>query len=52
MSLAVDPVDDQIAPVAQLVGQPLGGHATDGRAPLLSRLEHRQLTRLAAHGPL
>src|SRR3546814_17516974 len=52
MGLAVHAVDDQIAPVAQLVGQPLRGHAADDGSAVVARLEHRQLARLAAHGPL
>ena len=52
MGRAVHAVDDQIAPVAQLVGQPLGSHATDDGSAIVPRLEHRQLARLAAHGPL
>ena len=52
MGLAVHAVDDQIAPIAQLFGQPLGGHAADDRAAIVARLEHGQLARLAAHGPL
>lgn len=40
----------------QLVGQPLAGHAADDGAAasicILARFEHRQLARLAAHGPL
>ena len=52
VSLAVHTVDDQIAAVAQLVGQPLRGHAADDRAAVITRLEHRQFARRAAHGPL
>ncbi len=52
MGLAVHPVDDQIAPVAQLVGQPLRGHAAEDGSAVVAGLEHRQLARLAAHGPL
>ena len=52
VGFAVQPVDDQIAAVVQLVGQTLSSHATDDSAAVVARLEHRQLARLAAHGPL
>ena len=52
MGLTVRAVDDQIASVVQLIGKPLRGHAADEAATIVARLEHRQLTRLAAHGPL
>ncbi|KAG0773888.1 hypothetical protein G6F21_014264 [Rhizopus arrhizus] len=52
LGFAVQPVDDQIAAVVQLVGQTLSSHATDDSAAVVARLEHRQLARLAAHGPL
>lgn len=52
MGLAVHPVDDQIAPVAQFVGQPLCGDAAEDGSAVVARLEYRQLARLAAHGPL
>lgn len=52
MGLAVHAVDDQIAAVVQLVGQPLGGHAADEGTAVVGRLEYRQLARLAAHGAL
>jgi hypothetical protein len=52
VGLAVHPVDDQITPVAQLVGQPLRGHAAEDGSAIVARVEHRQFARLAAHGPL
>ncbi len=52
MGLAIGAVDDQIAAVVQLVGQPLRGHAAEDGSAIVARLEHRQLARLAAHGPL
>ena len=52
MGLAVHAVDDQIAPVAQFVGQPLRGYAAENSSAIVARLEHRQLARLAAHGSL
>ena len=52
MGLAVHAVDDQIAPVVQLVGQPLRSHSADDGSAVVGRLEHRQFARLAAHGPL
>ena len=52
VGLTVRAVDDQIASVVQLIGKPLRGHAADEAATIVARLEHRQLTRLAAHGPL
>lgn len=56
VGLAVHAVDDQITPVVQFVGQPLRCHAAKDAAAtsivILARLEHRQLARLAAHGPL
>jgi hypothetical protein len=50
--LAVGAIDNQIALVVQLVGQPFADDATDDGTPILARLEHRQLALLAVHGPL
>ena len=36
----------------QLVGQPLRGHTAEDGSAIVPRLEHGQLARLAAHGPL
>ena len=52
VGLAVHTVDDQIAPVAQLVGQSFRGHAAEDGSAIVARLEHRQFARLAAHGTL
>src|SRR3546814_15489248 len=52
VGLAVHAVDDQIAPVAQLVGQSLRGHSAEDGSAVVARLEHRQFARLAAHRPL
>src|SRR5690606_451714 len=50
--LAVYAVDEQVAAVVQFVCQPLPDHAADNGAAVGAWLEHRQLARLAAHGPL
>lgn len=48
-------IDDEVASVAQLVGQTLAGHPADDRRaalPLLRRRKNGQFTPLSAHGAL
>lgn len=52
VGLAVHAVNDQVAPVVQLVGQHLGGHAADDCAAIVSQIEHSQLAWFTTHSPL
>lgn len=49
---AIDPVDDEVAALVQLVHQALGGDAAQHRRRVLARRKHRQLARRLAHGAL